>query len=142
MSNYRTEYEYNEKTGKSYFYIEHNGITMCGEAKCHPDDTDMMSERTGLTIAEARAQIKVMKFKRNFELKPKIAAITHLLNTMERSTKYNENSYESKMIRRQLHTLKKQLTTINNDIAEEEKYLNEYITQKEKLYQKLRGRNK
>lgn len=133
---------FNYKAGISTCDIEYKGHHFIGKAVCHTDDLDFESERTGLCIAEARAQIKVMKFKRNFELKPKIAAITHLLNTMERSTKYNENSYESKMIRRQLHTLKKQLTTINNDIDEEEKYLNEYITQKEKLYQKLRGRNK
>ena len=44
----------------SEFTITYKGIELTGEAICHPTDEDMMSERTGLCIAEARANIKLM----------------------------------------------------------------------------------
>ena len=141
MSNYKTEYEYNEKTGKSYFYIERNGITMCGEAKCHPDDTDMMSERTGLTIAEARAYIQMLKAKKKYEIQPKIDVLRHLLTNIQSSKRHDPKAYESCMLRSQLAHWEGQLAEINADITDEEKYLKEYIDQKDKLYRKLRARN-
>lgn len=141
MSNYKTEYEYNEKTGKSYFYIEHNGITMCGEAKCHPDDTDMMSERTGLTIAEARAYIQMLKSKKKYEIQPKIDVLRHLLTNIQSSKRHDPKAYESCMLRSQLAHWENKLEEINTDIADEERSLQDYIKQKDKLYQKLRARN-
>ena len=35
-----------------------DGNTVVGEAICHPQDVDMVSEKTGCTIAERRAYIK------------------------------------------------------------------------------------
>ena len=141
MSNDKTEYQYNEEHGNSYFYIEYNGLSMCGQAKCHPDDTDMMSERTGLTIAEARAHIQMLKAKKKYEIQPKIDVLRHLLTNIQSSKNHNPKAYESCMLRSQLAHWEGQLAEINADIADEEKYLKEYIDQKDKLYRKLRARN-
>ena len=141
MSNYKTEYQYNEEYGNSYFYIEYNGLSMCGQAKCHPDDSDMMSERTGLTIAEARAHIQMLKAKKKYEIQPKIDVLYHLLTNIQSSKNHNPKAYESCMLRSQLAHWEGQLAEINADIADEEKYLKEYIDQKDKLYRKLRARN-
>jgi peptidoglycan hydrolase CwlO-like protein len=141
MSNYKTEYQYNEHSGNSYFYIEYNGLSMCGQSKCHPDDADMMSERTGLTIAEARAHIQMLKAKKKYEIQPKIDVLRHLLTNIQSSKNHNPKAYESCMLRSQLAHWEGQLAEINADIADEEKYLKEYIDQKDKLYRKLRARN-
>lgn len=141
MSDYKTEYQYDEHSGNSYFYIEHNGLSMCGQAKCHPDDADMMSERTGLTIAEARAHIQMLKAKKKYEIQPKIDVLRHLLTNIQSSKNHNPRAYESCMLRSQLAHWEGQLAEINADIADEEKYLKEYIDQKDKLYRKLRARN-
>jgi hypothetical protein len=141
MSNYKTEYQYNKERGNSYFYIEYNGLSMCGQAKCHPDDVDMMSERTGLTIAEARAHIQMLKAKKKYEIQPKIDVLRHLLTNIQSSKNHNPKAYESCMLRSQLAHWESQLAEINADIADEEKYLKEYIDQKDKLYRKLRARN-
>ena len=141
MSNYKTKYQYNEEFGNSYFYIAYNGLSMCGQAKCHPDDTDMMSERTGLTIAEARAHIQMLKAKKQYEIQPKIDVLRHLLTNIQSSKNHNPKAYESCMLRSQLAHWEGQLAEINADIADEEKYLKEYIDQKDKLYRKLRARN-
>jgi hypothetical protein len=45
------------------------------------------------------------------------------------------------MIYRHVKQLEKQLDIINSDIAEEEKYLKEYIDKKDKFYKKLRAKN-
>ena len=45
------------------------------------------------------------------------------------------------MIYRHLKQLEKQLDIINSDIAEEEKYLQEYIDKKDKFYKKLRAKS-
>ena len=43
-----------------------NDYIAVGMAKCHPEDRDMMSERTGLEIAYHRALMNLYKNKTNF----------------------------------------------------------------------------
>jgi hypothetical protein len=135
-------YTYYPNDNLSYFEITHNGIAVAGSARCHPEDVDMVSERTGLTIAEARANIRLLKVKKRTEIQPKIDVLRHLLTNIESSKYHDPKAYESKMLRSQLSHWEKQLEQINNDIIEEEKSLKEYINQKDKLYNRLRARNK
>lgn len=136
------KYYYHKDTHKSYFDIEYKGQRFMGTAKCHIDDLDMESERTGLTIAEARANIKLKKFQKKFEIEPVVAALSHMLTNIRTSNQHDEKNYESRMIRRQLAFWQNKLDEITADIKDEEKYLKEYIDKKEKLYQKLRAKNK
>ena len=139
MSNYKTDYAYED--GMAYFFIYYKEFIFTGKAKCHPEDLDMESERTGLTIAEARAIIKMKKFIKRHEIQPIINAYKHLLKNLQSSSKHNPKAYESCMLRSQLSHWEGQLAEITADIADEEKYLKEYINQKDKLYNKLRARN-
>ncbi len=136
---YKTSYEYGY--GHAFFIIDYRGQTFVGEAHCHDDDKDMESERTGLTIAEARAHIKLKKFQKRFEIEPVVNAYRHTLKNIQSSTHHNPRAYESCMLRSQLAHWENKLNEINADIADEEKYLKEYIFQKDKLYCKLRARN-
>ena len=135
----REYYDYHN--GLAFFNIEYKGMRFVGEARCHPDDMDMESERTGLTIAEARATIKLMKFKRNFELIPQLNILQHLYNNICTSKYHDPKAYESKMIQSQISNIEKQITTIETDIADETKYLKEYIIKKDNLYKKIRAKN-
>ena len=56
----------------------------------------------------------------------------------------NENSFRelNRQGSAQIKALEKDLAAVNQIIADERKYLKEYIDQKEKLYQKLRLRDK
>lgn len=139
MSNYKTDYAYED--GVAYFLIYYKEFIFTGKAKCHPEDLDMESERTGLTIAEARAIIKMKKFIKRHEIQPVIDAYKHLLKNLQSSSKHDPKAYESCMLRSQLSHWEGQLAEITADIADEEKYLKEYINQKDKLYNKLRARN-
>jgi hypothetical protein len=63
------------KNGDVTFMYNSDGLTRCdmyyggryftGYAKCLPVDEDMMSERTGSTLAEIKANIKRLKYMRN-----------------------------------------------------------------------------
>ena len=134
-------YDYHESEARSICDIVYKDMTFTGIAHCHPDDLAFASERTGLYIAETRAIIKVLKFQRDFEIKPVLATLTHLHNNMKTSKNYNPKSYEAKMLRSQIRHWEKELATANFELAIEKENLKVYITGKDKIYTKLRAKN-
>lgn len=129
-----------------------NGITTCiltsdignfiGVARCHPDDTDMMSEKVGGEIACCRAAINALKHERDCIIKPSLKALKQLQYSMKHSTKFNPKSYENKMLRRQIENWELDLNVVNDMINTEKETLKQYINTKEELYQKLRSGRK
>ena len=134
-------FTYDKETGISQCLIKYNEIYCDGEAHCHPDDMDFESERVGLTIAEARANIKVLRFMRDYEIKPQLKILTHLYSNMKTSTHFNPISYEAGMLRSQIRVIEKELATINNAIADEQKFIKDYINGKDKMYKRLRAKS-
>lgn len=133
--------EYSYENGSATYTMYYKGQKFVGKAECHPDDEDMISERVGLTIAETRAAIEVVRFIKEFEIQPQLKVLKHLYSNMRTSKYYNPNSYEAKMLRSQIRVIEKELTTINNQLADERKFLRDYIDGKDKLYQRLRAKN-
>ena len=127
--------------GNATCTIDYRGLSFVGTATCHADDRDFMNERVGMSIAECRANIKLLRFIRDYEIKPQLKILNHLLNNMKNSKHYNPISYEAKMLRSQIRAIEKELVTINNSIADEQKFLKDYIDGKDKLYQRLRAKN-
>lgn len=109
-----------------------------GVAYCHPQDKDFCSEKTGSAIAEMRAQIKLLTHIRDNELRPAYNAINHLYSSLSQGLKYNENSHEFKVVRRELFKLKNQLDTVSKEIVSVKKSLSAYISEKDKFYKKVR----
>lgn len=138
---YKVDYAYDKQYGWARCLMYYDGMTFEGGAKCHPDDMDFESERVGLTIAEARATKKVLRFIRDHELRPQLKILNHLYSNMRTSTYYNPISYEAKMLRSQIRAIEKELAAINNDLADERKFLSDYIQGKDKLYKRLRAKN-
>ena len=141
MYDKKISYNYDEMEREAIFTINYGGAVFVGKARCHPEDNDLGNERTGLTIAEARANIKLMKFKRRFEIQPKIDVLKHLLANMETSKQYAEKSYEAKSIKSQLRAAQAAYDQLTSDIKDEERYLKEYIDKKDILYKRLRAKN-
>lgn len=133
------EYQYNE--GSAVCTMTYKGQKFVGCANCHPDDVDMESERVGMTIAEVRAVIRVITFIRDFEIKPQLKILNHLYGNMRRSHYYNPESYEAKMLRSQIRVIERELAAINNQLADERKFLKDYIDGKDKLYKRLRAKS-
>ena len=139
MSNYKTEYQYNEHSGNSYFYIEYNGLSMCGQAKCHPDDTDMMSERTGSTLAEIKANIKRLRYMRN-KVRENMRPLELFESRLKCCKNYNSKSFEARRLRKEIWLYKDKIQEITNAINDEEAYLKKYIAEKDNLYVKIRAK--
>lgn len=102
----------------------------------------MESEKTGCEIAFRRAKIEALKGYRD-ELKIKLKTLQQLYYSMNMSNKFNENSYENKMLQRQIRILKFDLDTTKEIIVNEKQNLKEYIKEKNNFYNTIRSkRNK
>lgn len=110
-----------------------------GFARCHPEDADMSSEKTGCEIALRRAKISALRGYRD-ELKTKLSALNQLYYSMNRSKRFNEKSYENIMLQRQIRQIDFDLTTTKEMIASEELSLRAYITSKDVFYTQTRKR--
>ena len=127
--------------GNAMCTITYKGLDFMGVAKCHDDDRDFESERVGMSIAECRANIKLLGFMRDHEIKPQLKILKHLLSNMKNSKNYNPISYEASMLRSQIRAIEKDLAAINNAITDERKFLKDYIDGKDKLFKRLRAKN-
>ena len=130
---------FDEQSRTTYCYItDDKGRLSVGKAVCHEADTDMMSWRTGEEISFRRAKIHYLQTIRACDIKPALAALKHLYSCINRSAKFNPNSYENSMLQRQIRQLEFDLATNKEMIAYERKTLKDYIDGKEKIYQRIR----
>lgn len=134
---------------KKYKWDAENGIATCtledkenhiftGVAVCASEDLDMLSEKTGLTIAESRAWIVYLKHIRDNELKPQIKMLWHLYHTMETSQHFSKKHYEAIMLFRKIDQLEQELQLTKYSIKELQEQLRLYIMNKENFYTMIR----
>ena len=113
-----------------------------GEAKCMPQDMDMMSEKTGLQIAETRANIKFLKHLIK-ESKKELKALKDFHSLLKFNPYYNEENREVKLLIKEIRRREKDIKENENSLKEMKDTLTEYIAKKEEFYQKIRrNRNK
>ena len=98
----------------------------------------MINEKTGMHIAEKRAQINLLQNYKNRELHPELKAYKHLLGTMVNSPRYNPNSYEAKRLNKEIKNVEKTIVEINCAIDRAKQDLYSYINTKEVMYQHIR----
>lgn len=113
----------------------------CGTASCHPDDQDMMSEKTGYEIAYRRAKIESLRYYRN-TLKLQLKALKQLYYSMNQSSHFNPKSYENKMLQRQIRMIELDLTVVKEMLVHDQQKLKEYLSEKDKFYVAVRRRRK
>lgn len=139
MIKYEPIFTWDEETKTASCLLEEGGKTFIGMAHCHPEDEDFASEKTGCEIAFMRAKIKVLKNIRD-ELKISLKTLKDLYHSMNMSHRFNEKSYENKMLQRKTREINFDLDTTKEIIATEEQKLREYIEKKENFYKKTRLR--
>ena len=132
------KFKWHEETGLAIAVIYTPYGVFTGEAECHPDDRDMMSEKVGCEIAYTRAVIDALVFERDNRIKPSLASLKQLYYSMKHSKKFNPKSYENRMLRRQIQNWELDLHNINSIIRDQRLYLTDYIKTKETLYQSVR----
>lgn len=107
-------------------------------AQCHPDDMDMVGEKTGCTIALYRAEIQMLQYIKNYEIKPALGALKHLAATMHNSKRFNPKSYENIMLQRQIRQKQDELNILYDMIDHKKQMLKEYIHDKDECFKHLR----
>ena len=132
-------FHWDEETGKAACIVSNGEKVYTGFAQCHPDDNDMASEKTGCEIALRRAKINALRGYRD-ELKTRLSALNQYYHSMNMSCKFNEKSYENKMLQRQIRQIKFDLDTTKEMIANEELNLRAYIKSKDVFYTQTRKR--
>ena len=134
-------FNWDEETGISSCIVSDGEKVYTGFAQCHPDDEDMKGQKTGCEIAFRRARINALRGYRD-ELKIQLKALNQLYYSMNRSTKFNEKSYENRMLQRQIRMINFDLATTKEMIATEQENLRTYIKEKDEFYNKTRMRRK
>lgn len=138
MKNHGPFFEWDPETGTASCILIDGENIFIGSATCAPEDRDMMSEKTGYHIAQYRAQISYLKHLRDNVLKPRLAALKQLYFSINKSKYFNDKSYETKMIRRQIYMTSSDLDLIKEDLAELKQELNAYLEEKGKFYKRIR----
>ena len=126
--------------GQATCLIRYKDVEIIGSAQCHDDDEDFMSERTGMFIAESRANIALWQHMKNNEIKPQIQVLEHVMASWRNSKNYNPASFEAKSLRNQIKAKTRDYNELKHRIAMEQEYLRDYIKNKEIVHNKLRNR--
>lgn len=132
-------FNWDEETGISSCILSDGEKIYTGFAQCHPDDSDMKGQKTGCEIAFRRARINALRGYRD-ELKIQLKALNQLYYSMNISYRFNEKSYENKMLQRQIRQINFDLATAKEMIATEQESLRAYIKEKDEFYNKTRMR--
>ena len=137
------------KNGDVTFMRNTDGMTRCdmyydgqyftGHAKCLPEDMDMLSERTGCTISEIKANIKRLKYMRT-KMREELKPLTLFESRLKCCKEYNHKSFEARRLRKEIWLYKTEIQEITNAINDEEAYLKKYIAEKDNLYTKIRAK--
>ena len=132
-------FNWDETTGIASCILSDGEKVFTGFAQCHPDDMDMQSEKTGCEIALRRAKINALRGYRD-ELKIQLKALNQLYYSMNKSKRFNEKSYENRMLQRQIRQINFDLATTKEMIATEQLNLTAYIKSKDVFYVQTRKR--
>lgn len=133
---------WDEETGCASCIMYYKDETFYGYAICADEDRDMMSEKTGLSIAESRAYIKYLQYRRNVEIKNELRGLNQLYYTMKHSTHFNPESYEARTLMRQIKIREEDMETLRQLINVERNNLTTFIIKKERFYQTIRQNRK
>ena len=131
-------FKWDPDTGTATCILTDGHNIFVGIATCSPEDQDMMNEKTGCHIAQFRAEIDYLIHIRDNELKPKLAALKQLYFSINKSSHFNEKSYETKMLRRQIYLINSDLNAVKEELTQVKEDLKFYLQEKENFYKKVR----
>ncbi len=138
----KPEFTWNEETGVATCTIFDANVSYVGVSYCHPTDRDMMSPKTGQNLAYMRAQVKALQAHKNNEIKPALNALKQLYYSMKHCGKFNPESYENKMLQRQIAMQEDDLKITKDMIHNIQLEMKHMIDEKDDFYKKVRANRK
>ena len=130
-------FSWDAEEGIATCIIQNHNDVFYGTAKCHPNDIDMQSEKTGYEIAYRRALLKAIqkeKEKLGYELK----GLEKYYYTMNKSKYFDEDSYPIRRLVSQIENIKTDIFNLDSEQDIIKKSLKEYINLKDDFYKKIR----
>lgn len=134
----KDSYTWDEEKGIATYIINYKGMEFGESAFCHPDDQDMKSKLIGLHIAEARASLLYLRYRRDNELRPQLESLKQLYYSMSHSAQFNPKSYEAKMLFKQINRITKELKTTKKAISYIKEGLFQYMREKDEYHEYVR----
>lgn len=119
-----TTFKHFEKTGLTICKMPIKGKLYIGTSQCHPEDK--YSERVGNRLAHDRASIEYLCDQRD-AMVCQLKVLKHLLSIYDQSVKTNKNSYEYKMLVRQINILSEDIEGLRFVIREAKEVDKEYV---------------
>ena len=117
--------------------LDYDGRVFTGKATCHWTDKDMFSEKTGYSIAEKRAMIKIIKDKKKLTKKI-LKEFESLYNNLKNAKDFNEYGFMERKMRRKMYELKDEIQSYQEAIVMFQAELTATIKAKDKIYNKIR----
>lgn len=117
---------YNEETGISYAKIQTPKGIFVGHAKLNFKEEKYPSKYIGCDYAEARAELKYLKYKIK-EVKKERATFFNFYCMISQSNKFDPDNYEAKQIEKRVKYLKNKINELNNTYNEYKRALDNRI---------------
>lgn len=131
-------FTWDPETGCATCKIQCHDEIFIGQAKCCDEDRDFLSERTGLNIAELRADIRALKHIKKYIMKPELDSLKQVYHVMTVNKNFNSKSTEARIMRKHIHMKEADLQSINWQIHDTEDFLKEYIRNKDIIHSRIR----
>ena len=112
----------------------------CAYAECHTDDVPIFSQRLGERIAYDRASIDYLRDERD-KINEQIKSLKHLLSIYNQSQKTNKESYEYKMLQKQINTYIRDSKESSRAIKEIKEEDIKYVTERAQLLKRTKAVN-
>lgn len=117
-----------------------SGKRYYGLAECHPDDIPLFSQRVGERLAYNRASIDYLREERD-KINEQIKSLKNLLSIYNQSQKTNKESYEYKMLQRQINIYIKDSKELSRAIKEIKEEDTKYVRERAQLLKQTKTVN-
>lgn len=134
-------FSWDAEDGSALCIIQSRDKTYYGVATCHPNDRDMMSEKTGCEIAYMRACLMSLRGVKD-ELKTELKGLKKYYHSINTSKYFNPESYEVRRLIFHMEHIEADIAALKILIQEQRKNIQEFISRKEKFYEKIRRNRK
>lgn len=113
----KPDVKWNEDTQTAEYTIYYKDMTFTGKTSVRPGQRSY-GENVGINIAQCKALRKYLRYVINHELKPGLYALKRYYYSINKSKQYNENSYEAKMLKRQIKGWELDIQAVKDEISD------------------------
>lgn len=139
---YRYDFIWDDDKRVCTCILTYDGHDFMGTATCHPIDEDFKNTLVGESIAYTRAFIAAVRYIKHTEVDIPYMALKNLYKNMQTSHRFNEKSFEARMMRGELKRYEEAAAIMKATIKSSKDGLKDYINEKDEYYKAIRDKRK